>query len=386
VSKSKPQTTTAETSSSTQIPDWLTNAAQQAVTTGQDLSQRPYDPYTGQIVAQPGADTAQSYQQVRDMQGQQTPAFDAAKGAYGNLLGSVNPITAGGVNDIASQLYGGYQQNVINPAQGLLGQFAAGGPATAQQVGNNASALMSPYAQQVIDPTIAAGQQQLALANQKIAGQAANVGAFGGSRQGVNEGVASAQTALGTQQQIGNMLQTGWGQALAPASQLALQGGQQAYGAAGLLSNLASTGYGNAATQAGNIANLNLQGGLNAASGLTGAATAEQLANQKDASLLQTIGAGQQNQQQQQDNAAMSQFYEQQGWPVQNLDLLLGTLGGVPYSTNSTGTSSQTATSSKNVAGGVAGGALSGAATGAAFGPYGAAAGAVVGGLLGALG
>ena len=386
MSKSKPQTTTAETSSSNQIPDWLTNAAQQAVTTGQSLSQRPYDPYTGQIVATPGADITQSYQQVRDMQGQQAPAFDAAKGAYGNLIGQVNPITAGGVNDIAGQLYGGYQQNVLSPAQGLLGQFAAGGPATAQQVGANASALMSPYAQQVIDPTIAAGQQQLALANQKIAGQAANVGAFGGSRQGVNEGVATAQTALGTQQQIGNMLQTGWGQALTPASQLALQGGQQAYGAAGLLSNLASTGYGNAATQAGNIANLNLQGGLNAASGLTGAATAEQLANQKDASLLQTIGAGQQNQQQQQDNAAMSQFYEQQGWPVQNLDLLLGTLGGVPYSTNSTGTSSQTATSSKNVAGGAAGGALSGAATGAAFGPYGAAAGAVVGGLLGALG
>ena len=387
MSKSKPQTTTAETSSSNQIPDWLTNAAQQAVTTGQDLSQRPYDPYTGQIVATPGADVTQSYQQVRDMQGQQTGAYDAAKGAYGNLIGQVNPITAGGVNDIASQLYGGYQQNVLNPAQGLLGQFAAGGPATAQQVGSNASALMSPYAQQVIDPTIAAGQQQLALANQKIAGQAASVGAFGGSRQGVNEGVASAQTALGTQQQIGNMLQTGWGQALTPASQLALQGGQQAYGAAGLLSNLAQTGYSGAETQAGNIANLNLQGGLNAASGLTGAATAEQLANQKDASLLQTIGAGQQNQQQQQDNAAMSQFYEQQGWPVQNLDLLLGTLGGVPYSTNSTGTSSQTATSSKNVAGSALSGAASGAAAGSMIMPgWGTAIGAVAGGLLGALG
>jgi hypothetical protein len=388
MSKSKPQETTTATNTSTQIPDWLTNAAQQAVTTGQSLSQRPYDPYTGQIVATPGADINQSYQQVRDMQGQQTGAYDAAKGAYGNLIGQVNPITAGGVNDIASQLYGGYQQNVLNPAQGLLGQFAAGGPATAQQVGSNASALMSPYAQQVIDPTIAAGQQQLALANQKIAGQAANVGAFGGSRQGVNEGVASAQTALGTQQQIGQMLQTGWGQALTPASQLALQSGQQAYGASGLLANLAQTGYGNAATQAGNIANTNLSAGLTAASGLTGAATAEQLANQKDASLLQTIGAGQQNQQQQVDNAQMAQFYEQQGWPVQNLDLLLGTLGGVPYSTTGTGTNTSTANLNKNVAGGAVGGALSGAATGAAVSggnPYVAAGGAVIG-LLGSLG
>ena len=139
-------------------------------------------------------------------------------------------------------------------------------------------------------------------------------------------------------------------------------------------------------TQAGGIANTNLSAGLSAASGLTGAATAEQLANQKDASLLQTVGSAQQSQQQQELNAQLGQFYEQQNWPVQNLDLLLSTVGGVPYSTNSTGTSSQTATSSKNVAGGVAGGALSGAATGAAFGPYGAAAGAVFGGLLGALG
>ena len=386
MSKSKPQTTTATTDTSTQIPDWLTNAAQGAVGTAQDLSQRPYTPYTGQIVAQPGADTQQAYQQVRDMQGQTAPAFGAAMGAYGNLLGQVNPITAGGVNDVANQLYGNYQQNVVNPAAGLLGGYLQGGPATAQQVGSNAQALMSPYASSVIAPALAAGQQQLALANQGIAGQANNVGAFGGSRQGVSEGVAASQTALGTQRDIANMLNTGWGQALTPAYGLAQQAGQQGYGAATGLAGLLQSGYGNAATQAGTMANTNLSAGLNAAGGLTGAATAQQAAQQKDASLLQTIGAAQQNQQQQQDNAAMGQFYEQQGWPVQNLDVLLSALGGVPYSTSSQGQSTQTATSSKNVAGGVAGGALTGAATGAMFGPYGAAIGAVAGGLLGALG
>jgi len=388
MSKSKPQTTTTDTNTATQIPDWLTNAAQGAVGTAQDLSQRPYTPYTGQIVAQPGADTQQAYQQVRDMQGQTAPAFDASQAAYGNLLGQVNPVTAGGVNQVANQLYGNYQQNVMNPAQGLLGGYLQGGPATAGQVGANAQALMSPYAASVIAPALQAGQQQLALANQGIAGQANNVGAFGGSRQGVQQGVAEAQTALGTQQYVGNMLNTGWGQALTPAYGLAQQAGQQGYGAAGTLAGLAQTGYGNAATQAGGIANTNLQAGLTAAGALPGVATAQQTAQQKDASLLQTIGAAQQNQSQQDLNAQMGQFYEQQGWPIQNLDVLLSALGGVPYSTSNQGTSTQTANLNKNAAGGALGGALSGAATGAAVSggnPYVAAGGAVIG-LLGGLG
>jgi len=388
VSKSKPQTETTATNTSTQIPDWLTSAAQGAVGRAQDLSNRQYDPYTGQVVATPGADIQQSYQQVRDLQGQQQPAYDASKAAFTGMLGQVAPITAGGVNDTAGQLYGGYQQNVMNPAQGLLGGYLQGGPATAAQVGANAQALMNPYTQQVIDPTIAAGQQQLALANQGIAGQANNVGAFGGSRQGVQQGVATAQTALGTQQQIGNLLSSGWGQALTPSAQLALQSGQQAYGAAGLLANLGAQGYGAAQQQAGNIANTNLQAGLTSAQQLPGVATAEQAAAQKDASLLQTIGAAQQNQQQQQLNAQMGQFYEQQNWPVQNLDLLLGAVGGVPYSTTGTGVNTATQNLNKNVAGGAVGGALSGAATGAAVSggnPYVAAGGAVIG-LLGSLG
>lgn len=383
-SKSKPGPTTTS-SSSTSIPDWLSNAAQGAVATAQDLSQRPYTPYTGQQVADVPADTLQAYQQIRDMQGQTQPIYQQSEQALSGLLGQVNPITAGGVNQIANQLYGNYQQNIIDPSAGLLGGYLQGGPATAQQVGNNAQQLMSPYAQSVIAPTLQAGQQQLALANQNIANQANNVGAFGGSRQGVQEGVAAAQTALGTQQQIANLMNTGWNAALTPSQALALQAGSQGYSAASGLAGMLQSGYGNAATQAGGIANTNLQAGMTAAQQLPGIATAQQAANQKDASLLQTIGAAQQQQQQQLLNQQIGQYYEQQNWPVQNMDLLLSALGGVPYSTSSMSTGTGPS-SSRNVAGGVAGGALSGAATGAALGPYGAAAGAVIGGILGGIG
>jgi hypothetical protein len=387
VSKSKPQTTSATTDTSTQIPDWLSNAGKEAVDRSVALSNRPYTPYTGEMVAPQSADTLQSYQQVRDLQGQGDAAYQQSIGAYSNILGSgaANPIRASGVNQNTNELYGNFNQNVMNPAQGLLGGYLNGGPATAQQVGQNAQTLMSPYAQNVIDPTLAAGEQAREIARQKVAGNAANVGAFGGSRQGVAEGVSDAQTLLGTQQQIGQMLNTGWGQALNSGTQLGLQAGQQGYGAATGLANLGATGYANAAQAGQGIANTNLNAGLQAAAGLPNVATAQQSYGQKDASLLQTIGAAEQNYGQQVDNSKYGQFMDQQNYPVQNLDLLLGAVGGVPYSTSGTGASTNTQMLNKNVGAGIAGGALSGAATGAAFGPWGAAIGAVGGGILGAL-
>jgi hypothetical protein len=275
---------------------------------------------------------------------------------------------------------------VAAPTAGLLGNYiGAAAPATAGQVGANATALMSPYAQQVIDPTIAAGQRQLALANQGIAGQAANVGAFGGSRQGVAEGQAAANTALGTQQQIGNMLTGGWNAALQPAYNLAAQGSAQGLTAATGLGNLLSSGFGNAQQAAYGMGGQNLNAGLAAAQNLPTVATAQQAYGQKDAGLLQAIGGAEQGQQQNIDTSNMGNFFAAQNWPVQNLDLLTSTLGGVPYSTDGTGTSTIQQQTTKNPLGGALGGAATGAAIGSAFPGVGTAIGAVGGGLLGLL-
>lgn len=374
--------------SQTNIPAWLDTASQGAVGQAQTLANRPYTPYGGQIVAQPGADTAAAYQQIRDMQGTYQPAFQQSAAAYGGLLGSAAPITADQINQNANTLYGNYQSNVMNPAAGLLsGYLGNASPATVGQVSGNAMALMNPYEQAVINPALQAGQQQFQLAQQSIANQANNVGAFGGSRQGVTEGVAQSQAALGTGQAIGNLLNQGWQSALTPAYNLASAQSQQGYNAANTLAQMGEAGYNAAATQGGNIANTNLQAGLTAAQNLPAQALQEQGAAQKDASLLQTIGAAQQNQQQQQLNAQLGQYYEGQNWPVQNLDMLLSAVGSVPYGTStlSYGRTEQDAPK-RNVAGSVLGGAASGASTGFMLGgPWGAAAGAGVGGILGAL-
>jgi hypothetical protein len=338
--------TSSNSSSQTNLPPWLDTAAQQAVGMAQNLSQSPYTPYTGQIVAGTTADQNQAYQQVRDMQGSANPAFQASANAYSGLLGSAAPQTAAGLNQGTNTLFGNYQQSVMNPAQGLLGGYLQGGPATAQQAGANASALMNPYTQQVINPALQAGQQQLALANQGIAGQANNVGAFGGSRQGVQQGVAEAQTALGTQQQIGNMLTQGWNTASQQGTSLAEQAAQQGLTAGQYLGNLGQSGYQNAQNAGQTMANTNLQAGLTAAANAPTQAVQQANLAQQQAGALQASGVAQQQQQQAIDNAAMGQFYQQQQQPYQNLDTLLSAVGAVPYGTSgiSTGTGQTTQT------------------------------------------
>ncbi len=375
-----PQTT----SSAVSIPDWLSNASQSAISTATDLSQRQYTPYTGEQVAGTTADTAQAQQQVRDMQGQYDPAYAASQNTYQGLLGQAAPITAAGVNDTTNPLYQNYQNTVMNPAQGLLGGYAAQGPATAGQVASNAGTIMSPYSQQVIAPALQAGQQQLALAKQGISGNAANVGAFGGSRQGVQEGVADAQTSLGTMQQIGSMLNTGWNSALTPATQVALQGGQQGLSAASTLAQMGQQGYTAAQGLAGTIAGANQQQGMQAAAALPQVAAAQQQADTSLTGLLGQSGTQQQTQQQTVDNSAMGNFYAQQNWPVQNLDLLLGAVGSVPYGTSTDNVQQAAAGAKKSVLGSALGGAATGAAVGSVFPGFGTAIGAGVGGLLGA--
>ena len=339
---SQTATTTQSGTSTTALPDWLTNAAQSAVQRATDLSNTTPPAYGGQLVADVSPDTTAAYQGVRDLQGSADPAFNTAANAWNGVIGQLAPQTAAGINSLSSQLYDNYSRSVVDPGVGLLGGYLSGGPATADQVASNAQTLMTPYGQQVIDPTIAAGQQQLALAKQGIAAQANNVGAFGGSRQGVEEGVADAQAALGTEQTVGNLLNSGWGQALTPAYGTAIQAGQEGYGAAGGLSGLIQSGYGAAATQGQGIANQNLQTGLLAGQQLPGQAVTQAGLDLNQLQALGNVGTAEQGQQQQGLNTAYGQYLQGINQPYQNLDVLLSALSGVPYGTTTTSSGTDT--------------------------------------------
>ena len=331
--------------SSTAIPAWLDTASQSAVSQAQSLAAQPYTPYLGQTVAGASPYTTQSYNQIEALQGQANPAYDASQAAYSGLLGSAAPISAGQLNTNTGAMYNQFGQMVTQPTAGLLGNYLGGAaPATAGQVGSNAMQLMSPYEQAVINPTLAIAQQQLAQQQQQIAGQAQNVGAFGGSRQGVQEGVAQAQSILGTEGTISNLLASGYTTALTPAYNLANEGSQQGYNAASLLGSQLASGYQNAQQQAGNLGQLNLQAGMAAAQNLPTVATAQQTQAATEAGLLGAAGSEQQAQQQAQLNSQLGQFYAAQDYPYQSLDTLLSAIGAVPYGTNTTTTGTGTTT------------------------------------------
>jgi hypothetical protein len=338
------------------IPQWLQDYTGTAIGRADVLSNQPYTPYTGQTVA--GLDPAQqqAYSQVGAMQGMGMDAFNSGINADQAMASQVTPLSAGGIQANTNALQQGFMGQVYNPAEGLLGSYAAQGPTTAQGVGQNAQALMSPYTQNVIDPTIAAGQQQLALAKQGIAQQANNVGAFGGSRMGVQEGVADAQTALGTQQQIGNMLNAGWGQSLTAGQNIGLQAGKQGYDTNALLANLLQGGYNANQTAGANIMTGNLNAGLGAAAQLPTSLAGQQAQYLGQTNALNQAGTLQQQYQQNILNSQQAAFAQQQAFPYQQLQTLLSAISGVPYSTsNFSNTTSNTPYYSNPIGQGIGG-------------------------------
>ena len=85
----------------------------------------------------------------------------------------------------------------VAESQRLSGVDPTTGQVTAAGVQAARDPFLSPFQQQVIDATRASFENQRAQQRLQIAEQARQAQAFGGARQGVQEGVFDAQTALG---------------------------------------------------------------------------------------------------------------------------------------------------------------------------------------------
>src|SRR6188768_1985148 len=258
------------------IPPWLEGYSKDAVDRANALSLNAYQPYGGQTVA--GIDPAQqqAYNQIAAMQGLGTGAAATGINAQANLAGQVTPLSAAGIQGNTNQLQQGFNQQVYGPSQGLLGNYTSQGPATAQGVAAGAQQLMSPYTQSVVDPANQLMQQQLRQNLNTIGAGANQAGAFGGSRQGVQEGIAQSQAALGSQKYLGDLLNNQWNQATGISRDVALQAGQQGLTSNTALANLLQGGYANSQKLGSDIASQNMTAGMNAAQSLPQALAAEQ--------------------------------------------------------------------------------------------------------------
>ena len=238
------------------------------------------------------------------------------------------------------------------PQQMQVGQLAS----------TNLGAYMSPYQQQVIEAGQADIERQRQLASENLAAQAQRAGAFGGSRQAVQEGVlagealrqAGALSAQQRQQGFQQALQSGQfdigtmqqARTLSSNQQFqAQQFAQQAREAAAAREQAARMGNMQAANQfavqqaqleqAANQANYsgqfqaaNIQSG--AAGGLKGLGSQMFGQGMRGLEMQQRAAAQAQAQRQQMLDAARNQTLQNLGYPAQALQTGQSVLSGLP--------------------------------------------------------
>lgn len=296
------------------LPEWIQEAGKANIATANEIANRPYEANPSAYTVAPlTADQQAAYSSIRDMQGGTAPAYQSAEAAAAGLLDSAKPITTG-------------------------------------QLTTDTQALLNPYSDIVIDPTLQLMRQQLDQSIGQQRANASNVGAFGGSRLGVQEGVAQSQESLLAGQLKGNLLTSEWDKAMTTASDMAGRNLQAGQWATTTLPQLASAG----ATQTA-----------------------------KEAAMLEGVGRAEQGQSQAEIDALASAWQDARDYPLQGLAVREQALTATPYGNTTVSTGQTQQQGSKNRVAGALGGAASGASIGSAFGPWGTAIGAIAGGLLG---
>jgi hypothetical protein len=291
---SSQQQSSQQNISQTQLPPWVNQAAQQNYALAQNVASRPLTQYAGQQVADTGPQMQQGWNLAATSGAQGADQFNAAQAAM---------LTAAGT-----------------PATQVTPQSLAG---------TNLQPYMNPYTQSVINATLPIMQQQLGQQQSGIQGQAAAANAYGGSRQGIQQGVAQSQGALNMANMAAGLNQANFTQA------------QQA--ATGDISrNLAAQ----QSNQGANQQNIN---SLIAAGQGLGTLGQDAQTNQRQQFLeLSTAGGQEQQQAQNQIQANMNQFNQAQMYPGQQLGVLQSALGMTPYGSTTMGASSGQQTTTQN--------------------------------------
>ena len=271
--------------STNEIPQWVQNAGQQNYGLAQQVASQPLQQYQGQMVADTAPQTQQAWNLAANSGNVGQDAQNAAQSGYLNTMGQT-------------------PAQINAPSSGQL------------------SGYMNPYTSSVINQTLPLMQQANALQQNQVQDQAASANAYGGSRQGIQQGVAQAQGALNEGQMAAQLNQANFGQASTAAQQANL-----ANQAAGLsqeqLTNQAAQGLGTLGTQQmqNNIANYGM---------LTSAGGFEQQQGQNDI------------------NAQMAKFQQAFQYPQQQLGMMESALGMTPYDTGTSGTSASTTTQTQS--------------------------------------
>ena len=273
------QTSTTQQQSVNQLPQWINTAAQQNYAQAQNIAAQPLQQYQGQLVAGVAPQTQQAWNTAAQGGNAGADQYGASQAGYLGVMGQ-------------------------QPQQVTAGQLSS----------TNLQPYESPFTQDVINRTLPIMQQQLGLQQNQQQNAANSANAFGGSRQGIQQGVTQAQGAMNMGQMAAGLNQANFGQAQAAAQQ-DITGRNQA-----ALAN-------QAAQQ--NQAGLNLQ----AAGGLAGLGSQAQQSQLRNFGELTTAGGLEQQQAQNEINAQLGKFQQAQAYPYQQFGLLQSALSQTPYET-----------------------------------------------------
>ena len=183
------------------VPEWAKPYYEDILKKSKAASEQPYVPYGGQRLAQVGQDITASQQMIRNIAGRPAAGLGEAMSTLSSLGSQAQQL--GQQRPAEFSQYGGFKAGVATPFTG----FEAG-VAQAQQYdparqfsGQEVSTYMSPYMQAVVDREKASAIQEFERQRGSRAARAIEAGAFGGSRQAVQESLAEEALA----KQIGDI-------------------------------------------------------------------------------------------------------------------------------------------------------------------------------------
>ena len=183
------------------VPAWAKPYYEDILKKSKAASEQPYVPYGGQRLAQVGQDITASQQMIRNIAGRPAAGLGEAMSTLSSLGSQAQQL--GQQRPAEFSQYGGFKAGVATPFTG----FEAG-VAQAQQYdparqfsGQEVSTYMSPYMQAVVDREKASAIQEFERQRGSRAARAIEAGAFGGSRQAVQESLAEEALA----KQIGDI-------------------------------------------------------------------------------------------------------------------------------------------------------------------------------------
>jgi len=287
---------TTSTSYSTNVPEYarpyvenMLNAAQAQIYTPDMTGFNPYTPYSSNV---------NDY--VAGFSPMQKQAFTSAAGM--RVPGQYGMATTGTLGAMAG----------LGGVEGAMGDVGSNYARMATSPGAM-SAYMNPYVSASLAPQLQLANQQYDIAGQNQQSQAAQQGAFGGSREALMGGLNRQNQMLAQNQ----LISQGYNNAFNNAQQA------QQFGA-----NLGLQGL-----QGQLAANQAFMGGANQLAGIGGAQLAAQ---QGIANLQNQYGQQQQGQEQNKINQSVQDFATAQQYPFMQLGLLNSMLRGLPMQQSST--------------------------------------------------